>query len=121
MYLEFGPEHVRIYGGLYMPSAAEIQKVREAIANNLDTFKAIINQDDFKNSYGKVRGEQQKRIPKEFKESSLKEPLILNKQWYYFVEFAPEMVLKNDLLDLVIKQYKYSFELKEFLRKAIGK
>lgn len=121
LYIELGPEHMRIYGGVYMPNALEIQKVKESIAQKLDVFNKIINETEFKNSYGTIRGEQQKRIPKEFKEAAQKQPLLLNKQWYYFVEFEPETIFRKDLVKLVTEHYQYSFNLKEFLRKAIGK
>lgn len=121
LYIELGPEQLRIYGGLYMPSTAEIQKVREAIVRQSDYFNSIINKATFKNNYGKIRGEQQKRIPKEFEKAAENQPLLYNKQWYYFAQFEPEKILGDNLMELVINQYKNGLEVKEFFRKALGK
>lgn len=121
LYIELGPEHLRIYGGLYMPSTSEIQKVREAILNQLDCFKNITENPSFKNSYGEIRGEKQVRIPKEFKEVVEKQPLLLNKQWYYFAQFPPEKITENDLLELVVSYYKNGLEVKEFFKRALDK
>ncbi len=121
LYIELGPEHLRIYGGLYMPSTSEIQKVREAIVNQLDYFKSITEKSSFKNSYGEIRGEKQVRIPKQFKEISNKQPLLLNKQWYYFAQFPPEKIMENDLIELVVSCYKNGLEVKEFFKSALDK
>lgn len=121
LYIELGPEHLRIYGGLYMPSTLEIQKVRESIVKQSDYFKSITENPLFKNSYGEIRGEKQIRIPKEFKEASEKQPLLLNKQWYYFAQFPPEKIVENDLLELVVNYYQNGMEVKEFFRNALDK
>lgn len=121
LYVELGPEHFRIYGGLYMPSTAEIQKVREAMVNQSDKFKMLIENPSFKNNYGAIKGEKQKRIPKEFKVAVENQPLILNKQWYYFAEFEPEKILEEDLLAVVVAYYKSGLEVKEFFRNALHK
>jgi uncharacterized protein (DUF2461 family) len=121
MYIELGPEHLRIYGGLYMPSTSEIQKVREAIVKQADDFKKLMKSPAFKNSYDEIRGEKQLRVPKEFKKLVEFHPLLLNKQWYYFAEFAPKRITEDNLLELVVQYYQNGFEVKEFFRNALGK
>jgi uncharacterized protein (TIGR02453 family) len=121
LYIELSPEYLRIYGGLYMPSTAEIQKVRDAIVNQSDYFKSIIEKPKFEDSYGEIRGEKQVRIPKEFKIEAENQPLLLNKQWYYFAQFPSEKILNDDLIELIVNTYQNGFEVKEFFRKALGK
>lgn len=119
MYLEFSPEHVRIYGGIYMCEKDQLQNTRHYIINNLSHFKKLINDADFKSKFGEIRGEKNKVIPKEFKEAAEKEPILFNKQFYYFGQMKPEIVLKDDLMDRIMDYYKTSKPLSEFLSKAM--
>lgn len=121
LYIELGPEHLRIYGGLYMPSTVEIQKVREAIVHQSEYFKNLIESPVFKKSYNQIRGEKQIRIPKEFKLIAEIQPLVLNKQWYYFAEFSPKKIIEDNLLELVVQYYQNGFAVKEFFKNALGK
>ncbi|MDP3354040.1 MAG: DUF2461 domain-containing protein [Flavobacteriaceae bacterium] len=121
LYIELGPEHLRIYGGLYMPSTLEIYKVREAIVNQSAYFKDIVENPIFKKTYGEIRGEKQVRIPKEFKIVAENQPHLLNKQWYYFAQFPSKKILNDDLLELIVNTYQNGMEVKEFFRKALGK
>ena len=119
MYLEFSPEHVRVYGGIYMCDKEQLQNTRNYIVSNLSIFKKLIGSADFKSKFGEIRGEKNKVIPKEFKEVAEKEPIIFNKQYYYFGQMKPEIVLKEDLMNQILDYYKTSKPLSEFLSKAM--
>lgn len=119
MYLEFSPEHVRVYGGIYMCEKDQLQNTRHYIVDNLSHFKKLINDADFKSKFGEIRGEKNKVIPKEFKEVAEKEPILFNKQFYFFGQLKPEIVLKDDLMDRIKDYYKTSKPLSEFLSKAM--
>lgn len=120
MYLELTPEHMRIYGGVYMPDKDNLYSIRSHIANNLSAFEAVISEKDFIAKYGLIRGEKNKIVPAEFKESGEKQPLIYNKQFYYFAELPPETVLKEDLVKIVIQYYLAANSVKEFFTKALA-
>lgn len=120
LYIELGPEHLNIYGGLYMPNTTEIQKVREAIVHQSKSFKNMIENDNFKNCYSEIVGEKQLRIPKEFKELSKNQPLLMHKQWYYVALFPSEKILDDDLLELVVKTYQNGLEVKDFFKNALS-
>lgn len=119
LYFELSPEKLRIYGGVYMADKDQLQFLREEIAGNLDKFHKIIHHKDFVSHYGKVLGEASKRIPKNLKEAAEKEALILNKQFYYFAELAPETVLKEDLPDIIMKYYHAGKPMMDFLKRAL--
>ena len=104
-----------------MPSTVEIQKVREAIVHQSEYFKNLIESPVFKKSYNQIRGEKQIRIPKEFKLIAEIQPLVLNKQWYYFAEFSPKKIIEDNLLELVVQYYQNGFAVKEFFKNALGK
>ena len=70
--------------------------------------------------YGEIQGEKNKVIPKEFKEASVRQPLLYNKQFYYFGQMEPEVVLSNDLINRIYAYYEAAKPMKKFLVKAIS-
>lgn len=119
LYIELGPEYFGIYGGLYMPDSKEIQDIRTYIADHQKEFSALINEADFINKYGEIKGEKNQRIPKEFTKIAEEIPLIMNKQWYYFAHLDPETILGEDLIDIVVDYYSSAKGMRAFLTKAI--
>ena len=80
IYFEFGPEHLRVYGGIYEIEKEDLELMREGIANNLTEFKRIYNSKEFKSHFGKILGEKNKIIPAHLREAASEELLIFNKQ-----------------------------------------
>jgi len=119
LYFELGPEHMRIYGGLYMLGTQQIYHVRNAIAHNRDLFRKIYSASEFTAHYKEIHGEQAKRIPKEFHEVAKKEPLIYNKNWYYYHTLPAETVERDDLLEIVMEYYLAGKPLLDFFKEAI--
>ena len=119
MYIELTPEHARVYGGVYMPEKDQLNSIRSYIAGHMKEFESAINGTEFKAKYGMIRGETNKVIPSEFKAAGEKQPLIYNKQFYYFGEIRPEGILKDNFLDEVMSYYSAAAEVRNFLGKAL--
>lgn len=119
LYFEMGPEDVRVYGGVYQLDKDQLLEVREAIAENLDEFKKAYSDATFLDVFGEIHGDKNKVLPKHLKEAAEKEPLIFNKNWYYFAKFTPETVLREDLDDFLLAQYQAAQKLNSFFAKHI--
>ncbi len=119
LYVELGPEDMRVYGGLYMLSTQQVYNVRNAIANNLELFSNLVGNEVFVKHYGEIHGQQAKRLPKEFVEASEKQPLIFNKNWYYFNKFPAKTVENNNLMKTVMDYYVAGKPLMEFFKEAL--
>ncbi len=120
IYMEFTPEHVRLYGGVYMCDKDQLYDIRSAISENPKAFKNAYSDKKFVEHFGEIRGEKNKVIPKEFKEIGEEETMIYNKQFYYFGQLPPETVLKDDLDQIVLSYYKASKPVKDFFAKALN-
>ncbi len=118
LYIQFSGEDARIYSGAYELDKNALQNVREKIASDLAGFNALINDKKFKNTFGEIQGEKNKRIPKEFQEIEKEQPLIANKQFYYFAKFEPEIVLDPDLPKIMIDHFKVAQPLGNYLWEA---
>ena len=121
VYFELGPEHLRVYGGVYEIDKDDLLTVREGIAENIGEFQKTYNNPLFVKTFGELKGEKNKIIPKELKIAAEKEPLIYNKQWYFYSQFEPERILFDNLDETIINCYKAGRQVEEFFNKLIKK
>jgi uncharacterized protein (TIGR02453 family) len=119
LYFEMGPEHFRIYGGVFALDKDQLYDIRDSITNNLKKFNKIVTEKSFSSEYGEIHGSKNKVIPKEFKEAAAKQDLIFNKNWYYYKTFDAETILQDNLKEIILENYKVSKPLKDFFEKAI--
>jgi len=119
-YVEMSHKHFRFYGGCYNPEKQNLMDIRYEIANNPAAFKNLYNNKNFKKHYGDLRGARNKILPADLKEPALTEPYILNKQFYYFEEMDPSILLSDDLMKVCEKNYLASQPMLDFLTKAGG-
>jgi len=119
LYIILSPEDVTIMGGCYNPSTLQLQQIRTAISEDPKAFRALIENEDFKDQFGEVKGEKYKRIPKEFKELFKIEPIIANKQFYYGATLSPETITNKNLDTLVMNYWKTMQPINKFLTEAI--
>jgi uncharacterized protein (TIGR02453 family) len=64
LYLEVAPAWVWIGGGLYMPSAADLQAIREHIAATHPRLHRTVRSRAFRAAAGELGGEQLSRVPR---------------------------------------------------------
>jgi uncharacterized protein (TIGR02453 family) len=119
VYFEASANDFRVYGGVYFAEKDTLMNIRNAIAGNLDLFEKIISDKAFKSVYGEIQGEKNARLPKEFEEAAKRQPLLFNKQWYFFAKFAPESIVQDGLDQRMLKAVKAGEKLTAFLKEAI--
>lgn len=119
-YIFVSPEQVMIGGGSYFLEKEDLFKVRQEIAYNLDEFKALVNDKNFKNNFPEILGEKNKVIPSEFKEDADKEPLLYNKGFYYMKELPANTILKDDAIKQLTDIMKTAKPFNDFLRRALS-
>jgi len=118
LYVEMGPEHIRVYRGIFMSNTAEIAGIRAYIAKNPKELAKLYSDKGFKKYFGEVRGDKAKRLPKELAAAAENESLILNKQWYFFHQMPAEKTTDPQLISKIIDCYKAGDKMAKFLAKA---
>lgn len=108
-------------GGAYFLPKEALFKVRQHIQNHPNKFRSIIENKNFIEKFGTVKGDKNKRIPKEFKQAFEKESLIANKQFYFMAELPPTEIHRADFVDFVIDYLKAGKVLNDFLVEALNK
>ncbi len=115
IYFELGPEHLRVYGGIYEIDKENLELVRAHIADNIREFQNLYQAPDFVSTYGKIVGEKNKILPNHLKEAAQKEALIFNKQWYFYTSFPSEEILSETLDKLMLDCYYIGLPVQQFL------
>ena len=119
LYIELGPEHVRMYGGVFQPDKEQLYAIRETIASNPKAFKKLVNDKNFVETFGEVIGDKNKIIPKEFRVEGEHTPLIFNKKFYWFAQFEPEIIEAENLLEKSMEVYLANKNMMDYFAKAM--
>lgn len=119
--LYFQANHVdaRIYTGMYELDKEKLKKIRSYIVYHSDELNELINQKIFKDTFGEILGEKNKRLPPEFQEAGELQPLIYNKNFYVFHKLKPKDLLKTNLMDQVLFVYEHSAGLRKYFTEAL--
>ncbi|HAW20535.1 MAG TPA: TIGR02453 family protein [Flavobacteriales bacterium] len=120
MYLELGEKHARVYGGVYQPNKEQLHAIRQEILYNTQGFKSLVNDNEFKKYFGEIRGEKNKRLPSEFVEIQEEQPLIANKQFYYYSDLDPSEIIGDTLIDEMFRRYEASARMRQFLHAPLN-
>jgi len=118
IYIQMNDVDVRIYSGTYGPEKDKLAAIRNKIASDPKAFQKLYKKKNFVESYGEIRGEKNKRLPKDLREAAEIEPLIFNKGFYYFVSLPADTVLNPNFPKLVLKYYKLAQPLNDFFHSA---
>lgn len=118
IYLELSPEYVRVYGGIYEISGEDLLFFREGLVEYLSEFKKAYNSNPFKLSFGSILGEKNKILPAHLKEKASEEPLIFNKQWYFYHQMDASSCLEENFTEQIVKLYSDARPMLLFFEKV---
>lgn len=118
-YIQLSEKNILVYGGAYVLSTDQLERVRNRISKNLKEFKSIYSDKEFVKYYQEIEGEKHKRLAEEFKILLEKEPLIANKQFFYSGELDAKLITSERLADELMKYYKAGSALNRFLQTAL--
>ena len=119
VYFEFGPEHMRVYGGVYEIEKEDLEAVREGIAQDISKFQRAYQNPIFEKTFGEILGDKNKVLPAHLREAASIEPLIFNKQWYFYTQFEPETILKENLDEIVMNCYEAGRPVESYFNELI--
>ncbi len=120
LFVRLQADAIFIAGGAYNPDKEQLRNIRSAIAKEPDQISQIIKNANFKEKFGELKGDVNKRIPPEFTEAVQKQPLIAKKQFYYYTEIDGKHILNDDLIDVILSYYLAGKELNSYLLEAIN-
>ncbi len=118
-YVGIGAENVHVGGGLYQLSKDRLSQVRDLIASNKKEFNSILNDSEFRNCFGEIQGERNKRLDKKYADLEDELPHIANKQFYAMAKFKTSTFVKdNNQVEALMKYFRAIQPLHAFLNRA---
>ena len=118
-YIHIEPSGSFLAGGVWMPPADLINKIRQEIDYNTKEFKKIIGNKDFKNYFKALENQKLKKTPKNYPKDHPEIELLKYTSYIATHEMKENMLTDKKLLQHCAKTFKAMLPLNEFLRKAI--
>jgi uncharacterized protein (TIGR02453 family) len=118
-YFHIEPGEVFAGGGIYMPDADQLKKIRKALATHADEFLSIINDPTFKKKFGKIEGDKLQRIPKGYDETHPMAEWLKLKQFFVGKSMAESACYKAALVESIASLYEDADPLVKFLNRAV--
>lgn len=122
-YMHITPDASFIGGGLWMPMAPDLKKIRQEIDYNLSEFKAIIENADFVKHYGKLDDDPKYKItrpPKGYDANNPAIELLKYKSFTASTTASDKQVLSTDFIKNTVETFKALTPLNTFFNNALA-
>jgi len=119
LYLEISPEWVFAGGGLYMPDAQALHRIRERIAENPKAFARIVNASALKKAGG-LQGESLKRVPRGFPADHPAADHLKMKQFLVWGQWPPILATTPKFWTELLTTFRATAPLLKYLNDALG-
>lgn len=120
LYFHLDAGRMAIASGCYFVLPDQVSAIRAAIAADLDGFDKLVTDPAFVATFREVVGERNKVLPAELREAAVRQPLLFNKQFFYWAEHPAETAYRDDLADVVMEHMRVAWPLNAFFNRAIG-
>lgn len=119
-YFHVSPKECFVAGGLWMPEADKLLKVRRHIADSGEALEVVLKDKNFKKTFKSLSDESAlKRPPKGFSPDDPNIEFIKLKSFVVVKNLSVEEILKPGLGKLVDKHFKQMKPLNDFLYNAL--
>lgn len=118
-YMHIEPGKSFLAGGMWMPDAPILKKLRQEIDYNFEEFKSIIGKPAFKKQFTKWEGEQLKTLPQGYTADNPAIEFLKMKSFIVSTPIADKDVLAKDSVKQIEKVYTQMKPLVDFLNRAL--
>jgi len=106
-------------GGIYCPDAQTLKAIRTDIYENVEEYKAIIQNEEFANAFKWFDGNKLITAPKGFPKDFPDIELIKHKDYTYHRNINEKTLLSDRLLEESIEVFKLMLPFNKFMNRAI--
>jgi uncharacterized protein (TIGR02453 family) len=120
-YISLGIEDgLTLAGGMHSPGKETIQNIRSELNHdNSRQLLKLANKKSFSDNWGEIKGNKNKRLPKEFSETAKQNRLLYNKQWYFWTDLPFEKATSDNLMDAVMGYFKTAHPINEYFKSFV--
>lgn len=120
-YLHLEPGGSFVGGGIYMPEAATLKKIRSEIYFNSTEFISILKEKEFKKIYGElVDFDKLKKAPKDFPADFVDIDMLKYRSYVVTQLVSKELILSPGYLTHVLHAFRTMKPLVDFLNRGIA-
>ena len=114
-YIHIGPGECMLAGGAYLPKGDWIKGIRQEIDYNGDKLQSLLDETQFKTTFGELVGESLKRPPKGFEAEHKHIDLLKRKSFLAQHDLKDSEVTKPDFVRQAAEVFKTLKPLGDFL------
>ena len=119
-YIHIKPGASFVGGGVYMPPTDKLAAIRQEIDYNPDELNKLINSNDFKETFGEIRGDALKTAPKGYPKDHPNIELLRLKSFYVVKEYKDKDVTVDGFFKDAIATYKKAMKFNDYLNHALS-
>jgi uncharacterized protein (TIGR02453 family) len=121
VYFHVSPDEVWIGGGMYSPDGPQLLAVREHLAANLRTLRAIVESPGFRKHFGALEGEKLKRVPRGFPTDHPAAEYLKFRQFLAGAEFPASLATSPKFYGTLLAVFREATPLTRFLNAPLLK
>lgn len=119
-YLHISPSESFLACGFWGPEPADLYRIRKEFEVSAEEFREIINQAEFKNTWGELRGDELKTAPKNFDKTHPNIDLIRKKQFVFILPFSEKETAKAGFLERIDQAIKAVRPFVDYMSDVLG-
>jgi uncharacterized protein (TIGR02453 family) len=119
-YCHIQPGNCFLAGGVYMPPADLLSKIRQEIDYNPEELKKIVEQPDFYNTWGEITGDELKTAPKGYPKDHPNIELIRKKSFVVMKSVSDKELTSDGFPAMAAESYKLLYPLNQYFSVAIS-
>lgn len=119
-YFHIEPGMCMLAGGRYLPPTNHLMMIRKYIFTNYKALDRIVNENNYKKTFGELWGDKLKTAPKGFPKEHPSVKYIRLTSFIAYCEMKDQAVLSKKFISEAAKKLKLTYPLIKFLDKACG-
>jgi uncharacterized protein (TIGR02453 family) len=118
-YVHLQPGESFVGGGIYMPESKYLRAIRTKIYENVEQYKQIMNNAQFKKYFSEIYGEKLKTAPRDFPKDFPEIELLKNKHYAVSYRVNDSFWTTEKVIDTLTEIFKAQLPFNQFLNEAI--
>jgi uncharacterized protein (TIGR02453 family) len=119
-YIHIMPGGSILGGGVHMPTSADLQAIRSAIAEDPGPIMKVIEAPEFRKYFGGISGEMLKTVPRGYAPDHPQIDLLRHKQFMVVHPLSDERVMEPDFADYALQVFAAMKPFFDYLQPLVG-
>ena len=119
-YIHIQPGNSFIAGGVYMPEAENLKKIRQEIDYNPQELKRVVESAEFKGTFGAMTGEQLKTAPKGYPKDHPNIELLRFKSFIVSKDVSDKQLSDKGFIQNTVEDFRVLYPFNQYFSVAMS-